>query len=497
VRFNKLSNITKGLAVIAVVLAIGVGLVVWKTKVGGHGNESLNRITKEDMALILKDANPMQLKQLAASPEAKGKIAENVRQLLAIASQARKEGLAEDPNVRHELESTRSIVTASLYDKKINEGRGEMPPFSFITEEQVKAFWGEEQTEPSGLQSTLDKVGLGALAGNADARRHQIEFQQFLDSKIALAKEGGKFPKDKELTEDEIKQAKEDFAKIKIYEEAAAAKKNELGEEFNRNVELQVKLQQAQFLASRYAQKILVEKVKATDEDVKKYTETHPEFSTQDKKDKAEQILSRAKAGEDFAKLADEFSQDPGNKDAKGELQGGLYKDVTKGKMMPAFEQAALALEPGQVAENLVETPYGYHILKLEKKGEGKDQADQPSEVYDVRHILITTTMKDPTNPMGREMPISETVKATLEQEKQKQILDEIVANNPVEVAEDFDIPVPSDEELEKIQQQMMQQQQMMMQQQQMPQGMSPENMEMAPPSAPKGKAPAKPAQKN
>ncbi len=486
-----MSNFTKGLAVIAVVLAIGVGLVIWKTKVGGHSNESLNRITKEDMALILKDANPMQLKQLAASPEAKVKIAENIRQLLAVASQARKEGLAEDPNVRRELESTRSIVTASLYDKKINEGKGAMPPFSFITEEQVKAFWGEEQTEPSGLQSTLDKVGLGALAGNADARRHQVEFQQFLDSKIALAKEGGKFPKDKELTEDEIKQAKEDFAKIKIYEEEAAAKKDELGEEFNRNLELQVKLQQAQFLASRYAQKTLVEKVKATDEDVKKYTETHPEFSTQEKKDKAEQILSRAKAGEDFAKLADEFSQDPGNKDAKGELQGGLYKDVTKGKMVPAFEQAALALEPGQVAENLVETPYGYHVLKLERKGEGKDQAGQPSEVYDVRHILITTTMKDPTNPMGREMPITDTVKATLEQEKQKQVLDEIVANNPVEVAEDFEIPVPSDEELEKIQQQMMQQR--------MPQGMSPENMEMAPPpppAEPKGKAPAKPAPK-
>jgi parvulin-like peptidyl-prolyl isomerase len=490
-----LSNITKGLAVIAVVLAIGVGLVIWKTKVGGHGNESLTRVTKEDMALILKDANPMQLKQLAASPEAKVKIAENIRQLLAVASQARKEGLAEDPNVRHELESTRSIVTASLYDKKINEGKGEMPPFSFITEEQVKAFWGEEQTEPSGLQSTLDKVGLGALAGNADARRHQVEFQQFLDSKIVLAKEGGKFPKDKELTEDEIKQAKEDFAKIKIYEEEAAAKRNELGEEFNRNLELQVKLQQAQFLASRYAQKILVEKVKPTDEDVKKYIETHPEFSTQEKKDKAEQILSRAKAGEDFAKLADEFSQDPGNKDAKGELQGGLYKDVTKGKMMPAFEQAALALEPGQVAENLVETPYGYHVLKLEKKGEGKDQAGQPSEVYDVRHILITTTMKDPTNPMGREMPITETVKATLEEEKQKQVLDEIVANNPVEVAEDFDIPVPSDEELEKIQQQMMQQQM----QQRMPQGMSPEGTAPPPPpppAAPKGNAPAKPAPK-
>jgi parvulin-like peptidyl-prolyl isomerase len=459
-----LNSLTKGIAVIAVILAIGVGLVVWKTKVGGHGDESLNRITKEDMAMLLSDASPMQLQQLSASPEAKKKIAENIKQLLAVASQARKEGLANDPNVAHELDSIRSIVTASLYDKKINEGKAQMPPFSFITEDQVKEYLGKP---------------------GSDAK-----FQEFLDSKIALAKESGRFPEGKELTEDEIKQAKEDFAKIKIYEEEAAARKSELGEEFERNLELQIKLQQAQFLASRYAQKNLVEKVKVTDEDIQKYIAAHPEYDTKEKKAKAEQILSRAKAGEDFAKLANEFSEDPGNKPPGSEPQGGLYKDVTKGKMVPAFEAAALALEPGQIAPDLVETPYGYHIIKLEKKGEGKDMTTgQPAETYDVRHILITTTMKDPSNPMGREMPISETVKAKLEEEKQKQVLDEIVANNPVEVAEDFDIPKPSEEDMKKMQEQMMQQ---------MPQGMSPEAMETEPTTeAPKGKTPPKaPAKK-
>lgn len=459
-----MNSLTKGILVIAVILMIGVGLVVWKTKVGGHGSESLNRVTKEDMALLLADASPMQLQQLASNPEAKKKIAENIKQLLAVASQARKEKMAEDPNVAHELESIRSIVTASLYDKKINEGKAQMPPFSFITEDQVKEY--------------LEKPG-------SDAK-----FQEFLDSKIALAKESGKFPEGKELTEEEIKQAKEDFAKIKIYEEEAEAKKSELGEEFERNLELQIKLQQAQFLASRYAQKTLVEKVKVTDEDVQKYIAEHPEYDTKEKRAKAEQILSRAKAGEDFAKLANEFSEDPGNKPPGSEPQGGLYKDVTKGKMVPAFEAAALALEPGQISPDLVETPYGFHIIKLEKKGEGKDANGQPAETYDVRHILITTTMKDPSNPMGREMPIADTVKAKLEEEKQKQVLDQIVAENPVEVAEDFDIPKPSEEDMKKMQEQMMQQ---------MPQGMSPEGMETAPtaPTAPKGKtAPKAPAKK-
>ena len=461
-----MSNLTKGVAVIAVILAIGAGLVLWKTKVGGHhGDESLNRLTREDMSVLLADANPMQLQQLSANPEAKKKIAENIRQLLAVAGQARKEGLANDEIVKRELESTRAIVTASLYDKHINEGKGEMPPFSFITEEQVKQFWGEAPGgEPTGVQGFLHKIGLGD-----ETARRQMEFQQFLDTKIALAKETGRFPEDKTLTEDELKQAKDDYAKIKIYEAEANAKRNELGEEFNRNLELQIKLQQAQFLASRYASKNLVEKVKVTDEDVKQYIVEHPEYSTTEKRATAEQILSRAKAGEDFAKLADEVSQDPGTKG-----KGGLYEAVTKGKMVPAFEQAALALEPGQIAENLVETPYGYHIIKLEKKETATDPASgEPAETYDVRHILITTTKKDPSNPMGREMPINDMVKSTLEEEKQKKILDEIVANNPVEVPEDFEIPKPSEEDIKQMQQQMMQQQMPM----QMPEGMEDEEL--------------------
>ena len=454
-----MNSLTKGIVVIAVILGLGAILVTWKVKYGGHGadNGPLTHVSKEDMALLLKDASPMQLQQLAASPDAKGKIAENIKQLLAVASQARKDGLDKDPNIAHELESIRSVITASLYDKEINKDKGPMPPFSFITEDQVKAYLAKPEAE--------------------------AQFKEFLDSKLALAKESGRFPADKELSEDELNQAKEDFAKIKIYEAEAEAKKAELGEEFERNLNLQVKLQQAQFLASRYAQKTLVEKTKVTDEDVQKYITEHPELDPKEKKAKAEQILSRAKAGEDFAKLANEFTEDPGNKDPKGELQGGLYKDITKGKMVPAFEAAALGLEPGQIADTLVETPYGYHIIKLERKGEGKDASDQPAETYDARHILITTTVKDPENPMGREVPVNEMVKGKLEEEKQKATLDEIVKNNPIEVAEDFEIPKPSEEEMKKAQEEMMQQ---------MPGGMMPPGMQPPPsaPDAPKGKTP-------
>ena len=380
------------------------------------------KISAEDMQLLLKDTSPEQLKSMSENPEWKKKAAKNIRELLAVASQACKDGLANDPKVAYELDSIRSIATASLYDKKINKGKGQMPPFSFITKNQVKEYLSRPQSETS--------------------------FQKFLDAKIALAKESGRFPEDKKLTEEEIKQAKEDYVKIKIYEEEAVAKKAELGEDFNRELELEVTFQQAQFLASRYSQTVLAEKTKVTDEEIQQYIAGHPEYDTTEKKAKAEQLLSRAKAGEDFAKLADEFSQDP---ETKG--KGGLYKGVTKGKMIPEFEQAALSLQPGQLGGNLIETKYGYHIIKLEKKSEGKDTNGQSTKIYDVRHILITTTIKDPTNPMGRETPINETVKGILEEEKQKKVLDEIVANNPVEVTEDFNVPQPSSEQLKRTQQ--------------------------------------------
>ncbi len=76
-------------------------------------------------------------------------------------------------------------------------------------------------------------------------------------------------------------------------------------------------------------------------------------------KAKAEQILKEVKAGGDFAALAKKYSEDEGS--AK---QGGDVDFFGKGRMDPAFEEAAFRLKPGEVSE-IVKSQYGFHIIKV------------------------------------------------------------------------------------------------------------------------------------
>jgi len=80
---------------------------------------------------------------------------------------------------------------------------------------------------------------------------------------------------------------------------------------------------------------------------------------------KMEDILARARKGEDFAALARQYSEDPGSKD-----NGGLYEDFGRGRMVKPFEDAAFSVPAGQISD-IVETQYGYHIiLVIERKAE-------------------------------------------------------------------------------------------------------------------------------
>lgn len=89
-------------------------------------------------------------------------------------------------------------------------------------------------------------------------------------------------------------------------------------------------------------------------------------------KQDAQEVLERAKAGEDFASLVQEYSQDEASLPSDGEYVFGKNQG-----MDPDFESAAFGLKVGEISD-LVNTSYGYHIIKLEEEIEpDKDLTEQ------------------------------------------------------------------------------------------------------------------------
>ena len=88
---------------------------------------------------------------------------------------------------------------------------------------------------------------------------------------------------------------------------------------------------------------------------------------TKDKaREKAEALLKKAKAGEDFAALAKANSEDPGSA-----IQGGDLGYFSPGQMVPQFDAVVFKLAPGSVSD-LVETQFGFHIIKVVDKQAGR-----------------------------------------------------------------------------------------------------------------------------
>ena len=387
-----------------------------KGKVGLYKPGAFKSISRAEIELLLADvaeSNPMMLKRFVEDPQLKKSQLENLRELLAFAAEAERTGLAADATNRQELENIRAEVTAVNYDRHSSKSNSPSAPFSSIGDDRIAQFWA------------------------SDTARREADFKTFFDAKVDLLKSGNPSIKDLAITDNERAAARDFYAKTKICEKeyndrmAAAT----LPKTLRDKVELQVKLQQAQFLARIY-NGVTTEVGRVSDAEVAKYIAAHPEFDRAPQKAKAEKILQRARAGEDFAKLANEFSEDPGNKTANGP-QGGLYRDVSKGVMIAAFEQAALGSKAGEVVDRLVETDFGYHIIKLEKSL-GVPPA---SETYDVRHILIGTTIQNSADPTARPVPVAAHVRSKLESEKQSRLVSDLVARNNISVPDDFAVP--------------------------------------------------------
>jgi foldase protein PrsA len=94
----------------------------------------------------------------------------------------------------------------------------------------------------------------------------------------------------------------------------------------------------------------------------------------------AQTVEAQLKAGKDFAALAKQYSIDPGSRDKGGEL--GLFR---RGQMVPAFDKAAFSQAVGVVGPP-VKSPFGYHIIQVEKRipGEQATLANTRDKIADM-----------------------------------------------------------------------------------------------------------------
>ncbi len=100
-------------------------------------------------------------------------------------------------------------------------------------------------------------------------------------------------------------------------------------------------------------------------------------------RNRAAQLIDSVEAGRPFAMLARRFSDDPGSK-----ISGGELPWFRRGEMVAPFEKAAFELDEGELSEKPVQTPYGYHIIRvLERVEDNAIDADSARALISRRRV--------------------------------------------------------------------------------------------------------------
>jgi parvulin-like peptidyl-prolyl isomerase len=380
---------------VAVVLAL-VGALFY-AQLSPTRSADYNLDTKEMELLVSEILPPTQQQQLASNPDQKKQLAQRLKELLAIAQVAEREGFADHDDVKSQIALQTDLALREAYEKK--------NPDVKVTDEEVSAY---HQAHPAEWNAFLEAN------------------PQFKANAQGQQGEG----------------IKKEFGQIKLL--ADRARKDGLDQQDATKVRM--KIERSQALARAYVGDLQKNADKlVTDADVEQYYNEHKsEFeeakvrhilvSTKEEhseddghghgkddaakagkgltkeqaRQKAQGLLERVRKGEDFAKLAQENSDDPGSKD-----KGGLYDFFARGSMVPEFEKASFTLKPGEISD-LVETEYGFHIIKVE------EQRTAPLDDQATRQKIVEK----------------------LKQEKLESRIKEIADASTVQVAEDFEVKV-------------------------------------------------------
>jgi hypothetical protein len=386
--------------VIAMILLLGVlasGLLFVQCS---SSSPRTVKLTAQDMQIIFHElVPPQQQQQIASDPGEKKKLVADIKKLLAVAQIAEQEGYADRAELKNQL--------SFQLDRALNDAYRKKNPDAKVGDDEINTYYA---SHPKDFDDFLQ--------GNPRAAQ-QAQGPQ----RDELKKQLGEF---KVVAERARKEGldREDLTRLQILltrsQALAGAYLGELQKNADQlvaaaDIEQYYKDHPADFdeirvrhiLVSTQAQPDAEIEPETKDPKDKKPTEMPKTLTKEEARKKSQELLERARKGEDFAKLATENSDDKGSKD-----KGGEYDFFGHGKMVPEFEKAAFALKPGEISEP-VETQFGFHIIKLEERR----TAPSPGADEKVRQQIVEK----------------------LKQEKIEARIDEITASSDVVVAEDFD----------------------------------------------------------
>jgi parvulin-like peptidyl-prolyl isomerase len=353
-------------------------------------------LSAQDLALLIEElgVSPQSRAQLANDAAARKSFVQDLREMFAVADEARAAGLSVRPDIKLQLELSRAFVIARRYSKK-RQAAGAASPDQVVSKEEIAAFVKEAGQE----------------------QKFQEFFQDYLKNRPQAEQANA-------VTDEQRENLRQQWANIILSERKGIA----AGVDKERATQVMMMYQHARLLAGEYFKQTLDARTKATDAEIEAYYAAHPELDPKQTRAKAEDLLARLRAGGDFNALAKEFSIDTSNKD-----QGGDLGWFGRGMMVKPFEDAAFALKPGELS-GIVETQFGYHIIKLDERRMQDSPTGQPVEQVRARHILIA-----PGGGGGRPQSPREQARQAIETEKRNKLLGEIASRSRVTIADDFD----------------------------------------------------------